>query len=115
MTQALDLMPPTEPGEIETITFDYGTGLSAEETIVSVLGITCATVIGSDSPAGKLVGSAAIITSPYSGVASQAVIQQVGSMVGNNTYQFSCLVLTSANQRLRLRSNIRCALVPVGV
>lgn len=113
MTQSSDLKPPTEPGEIETLTFDFAPALAVGETITSVVSILCA-VTGSDVATGHLQGGASIVASPSTGLAGQAVIQQVKSMLGNNTYQYQCLVATSGGQQLLLRVNLPCIAIPKG-
>jgi hypothetical protein len=114
MTLAIELRPPTEPGEVETLTFDFGPALANVETITSVTSIKCAVIVGSDSATGHLQGAAAIEPSPSTGLPSQAVLQQVKSMLAGCTYQYQCLVLTSAGQALQLRVNLPCAYVPPG-
>lgn len=115
MTQALQLAPPSDPGEIETLTFDFAPALGVGETIVTVTSMLVAIVIGTDTGTNShFQGAATITASPSTGAASAAVIQQVQNMVGGCTYQFQCLVQTTAGQRLQLRVNLPCAVVPTG-
>ena len=114
MTLAIELRPPTEPGEIENITFDYGPQLATTEVITSITWIKCAVISGNDSPSGHIQGSGTIIASPNTGLPNAAVLVQAKAMLGANTYQYQCMVLTSASQQLLLRVNLPCVIIPTG-
>jgi hypothetical protein len=110
MSQTNTLQPPIDAAvEIETATFDYGLMLAPGATIVGTPTITCTVVSGADaSPGSRLVNSAQIITSPNSGVASQAVAQLVGNMVGGVTYKLQCVASISDGQVLSLWTHLSC-------
>lgn len=114
MSQAMELRPPTEAGEVETLTFDYGPALGVGETVTSVEAFLCAVIQGTDVASGHLIGNSIITASPSSGLPNQAVVQQVGTMKGGVTYQYQCRVVTSFGQKLQLRANLPCVVVPTG-
>lgn len=115
MPQPTNMVPPTTPGEVETLTFDYSDLLGDDEFILSVESVKCAVVFGSDDPAGKIIGSNLIIRSPETGKIDAAVLQRVGDMVGGVIYQIQCLVQTTGGQTLRLSANMSCDAIPTGV
>lgn len=111
--QVAPFSPAYDTGEILPLTFDYGPALSTGITITSVQAMACVVVRGSDPLAStRLSGSPTIIASPNTGGAAQAVLQLVGGMLGNVTYQLQALVNTSDGQRLSLRSDLPCLPVP---
>lgn len=113
MSQATDLSPAADPGEVEIITFDFGPMLSAGETISGTPVITPYVVQGKAvASSGNLSGSPSVVASPGTGAANSAVQQKVGAMVGGSTYQYQCVAVTSAGQTLSLRVNLPCAVVP---
>lgn len=113
MSQANALQPAIDPGEIETITFDFADALGDDEAIISVTEVSLRVVLGTPDAdaADRKIGDPTIVNSP-SGAIAAAVTQQFGNMVGGATYQLSCLVETDADQTLRLRVNLPCSIIP---
>lgn len=109
MSQTNDLTPPIDATvEQETITFDYGRMLAVGVT-VSIVSISCTVVSGSDvTPSSRLLGVPAVVTSPNSGGASQAVSQLVGTMVAGTVYLLQCVVSTSDGQKPSLWTHLAC-------
>lgn len=110
VSQTNQLLPPIDATvEIETVTFDFGLILVAGVTVTGISSVTCEVVSGTDSnPASRLVGGAAIVASPNSGGANQAVAQLVGTMLGGVTYRLQCVVTSSDGQTISLWNHITC-------
>lgn len=110
VSQTNELLPPIDSTvEIETVTFDFGLILVAGVTITGVTSLTCEVVSGTDpNPASRLVGSAAIVASPNSGGANQAVAQLVGTMLGGVTYRLQCVATSSDGQTISLWNHLTC-------
>lgn len=110
VSQTNQLLPPIDSTvEIETVTFDFGLILVAGVTITGISAVTCEVVSGTDAnPASRLVGGAAIVASPNSGGANQAVAQLVGTMLGGVTYRLQCVVTSSDGQTISLWNHLTC-------
>jgi hypothetical protein len=108
MSQGNDLAPPQDAGvEYENIGFDFGPALAANETITSVLAMTCSADSGYDPSAqSRLSGTTSIVTSVATSIASQQVNTQIGFLLGNVTYLLQCVVQTSASQKLSLYTHL---------
>lgn len=105
-----DLSPPIAASvEKDTVTFDFGPRLAASVTITSVVSVTCSVHAGVDpTPSARLIGTPQIGASPQTGAASQAVLQQVGTMVGGATYLLQCVVQTSDGNQPSIETHLPC-------
>ena len=110
VSQTNELLPPIDSSvEIETVTFDFGLILAPGVTITSVVSLTCQVLSGTDpNPASRLVGGAAIVPSPNTGLANQAVSQLVGTMIGGVTYRLQCVATSSDGQTISLWNHLTC-------
>lgn len=90
-------------GEQPNNTFDFGPWLPAGVTIASVTSVTITAYSGID-PCVSKVGSNSIVSSPSTGAASAAVLQQFkGLAVG--IASLAALIVTSDGQTLNLWAN----------
>lgn len=98
MAQAPSLTP-MDPGQEETVTFDFGRALSPGVTITGDITITCTvaedSTVCDPTPSSRIIGSASIGTSPWSGLAAQAVLQRFGNCVAGCLYVLQCTCMTS--------------------
>ena len=105
-----DLQPPIDPGEIETVSFDFGPALATGETVRTIVSSSCAVLIGTDSSASeRILGSPQIVASPSTGLASGGVAMRIGTMIADTVYRLQVFVTTSAGQTLTLYTHIQCA------
>lgn len=96
------------PEETITLTFDFGT-LMKTGTTLSAPQIFCTVVSGTDAnPSSRLLGGPSITSSPSTGAAAQAVLQQVSTMLGAVVYLVRAVVSTSDNQVLELYAHAPC-------
>jgi hypothetical protein len=95
---------PMDANETVTLTFDFGPWLASGVTISSITDLSCAVFKGTDADADtRLVGSAQTASSPTTGAAQAAVLQQIGnSPVTGVIYRIDAVVVTSDNQTLNL-------------
>jgi hypothetical protein len=98
-----------DPTETINGTWDFGPWLSATVTISGITLTSCTVLAGTDvGAAGRLIGAAQILASPTTKIASQAVIQQWGTMLAGVIYVMTCTVQTSDNQTLTLYGHQLC-------
>lgn len=96
--EAIRDLSPALAGSIEgeTITFDFGPRLPPNTTIASIISITAVTKFGFDpTPQNRISGSPQLTSSPNTGNANQAVLQNVFGGIGGVTYLLTCLVQCS--------------------
>ncbi len=115
MAATRDLSPAIDAvSEYLTITFDFGPMLASAVSISSIVSVTSAVYAGAANagidaaPGSRLIGSPALAPSPATGLANQAVLQQVGSMVGGVTYTLQCVILTSDGSKPSLWTHLPC-------
>lgn len=128
--QARDIVPPVDPGEIVTVTFDFGYLLAQAIPVGGTLPIppstqpppavqianiaplnpfTCAVVTGSDpSPQTRIIGSSLVIPSPTTGTPAGAVTQQFGNMLGGVKYRIACFVVFTNGDTQDIWGHITC-------
>lgn len=96
------------PEETVTLTFDFASLVKAGVTISSP-SMFCAVVSGTDAnPSSRLLGAPSITSSPSTGAAAQAVLQQVSTMLGAVVYLVRAVVSTSDNQVVELYAHAPC-------
>lgn len=95
---------PMDTTELVTQTFDFGPWLLSGVSIQSITSVTCQVYMGTDAAASsRLVGSPATTTSPTTGAATAAVLQQIGNTpVAGVIYRLDATVVTSDGQTLNL-------------
>lgn len=110
MAQTNTLQPPIDAEtEIETICFDFGMVLAEGETIASISSILCEVFSGTDEDAAdRLIDPAQIAASPTTDAPRAAVLQKVGTMLGDVVYRLQCLVVTTDGQTLSLWTHLPC-------
>ena len=88
-----------------SISFDFADGMNIAtitgEVVESIIDVSAIVVSGVDAtPSDRLIGNAAII--------GTSVSQQVGTLQEGVIYNFICVVLTSANQKLSTNAHLAC-------
>lgn len=107
--KANDLSPPIAAlVETRPVTFDFGLQLAAGVTIT---GATLTALVHSGaadaSPASRWQGALAIVASPATGAASQAVVQQFGLVPGATVYTLQCVATCSDGSSPTLETTIQ--------
>lgn len=101
--------------EERTFTFDFSSQMQPQNTIVSVLSITCSVDQKSSeatdpTPNQTLIGAFKIGNSPTTQLPKQAVLQLVGNCVGNVMYILQCVVLTDTGDNPTLWGRLACVI-----
>lgn len=107
------LTPIAANTELRTFTFDFSSQMQPQDAIVDVLSITCTVDLDSSEAMdggsnNRLLGAFRIGTSPTTQIPKQAVLQQVGTCIGNVTYILYCLVLSTNGDNPALWGRLAC-------
>ena len=90
----------TDPGAVETYSFDFVNDLGAGESIAGA-SFDCAAVDGDDAAAASRLQGAALVTGS---IASQ----QVAGLLAGVLYRLQCAATTNLGDVLILYSHVRC-------
>lgn len=109
MSRAPDLSPPIVAGvEQEYVTFDFAQGLNTGINISAIIAVNVYSLTGNDAtPMARLLNTPAIIASPSSSVASQAVYGLFGNMIAG-LYLLQAIIQTSDGQVLSTEARWPC-------
>jgi hypothetical protein len=100
---------PIDIAETKVLGFDFAPLLRSNDTIASVVGVTCALHSGTDAaPSSRAIGGSTIVTSDSTGAAASGVAQTFGTMQAGASYVLTCVVHTAGGETLDIWARIPC-------
>jgi hypothetical protein len=100
---------PIDVAESKVLGFDFAPLLRANDTIASVVSVTCALHRGTDAdPSSHAIGSPTIVPSDSTQAANSGVAQMFGGMLDGVGYTLTCVVQTAGGEVLDIWARIPC-------